>query len=177
MRILFGWHLDGPCWPETFDGLAASLDTDVVGPAGLIRLLETKLGLAGPEVSPALRIAQYLARLRAVDDGQRFFSRSLAADGWSVARMVLGWRDSLVEAGWTGAVHGGGAWRDTLAEVERAPGTLAPGQGERLRAVIAALASQRRPPLSELRLATPEELLPDVWRRLLRQLSGSKFGV
>ncbi|WP_181449413.1 hypothetical protein [Azospirillum thermophilum] len=124
MRILFGWHLDGPCWPESFDGLDASLDTDVVGPAGLIRFLETRLGLAGPESSPALRIAQYLARLRAVDDGRRFFSRSLAADGWSVARMVLGWRDSLVEAGWSGAVVGDGPRLDTLAEVERVPGDV-----------------------------------------------------
>ena len=170
MRILFGWHLDGPCWPETFDGLDASLDTDIVGPAGLIRHLETRLGLAGPEVSPALRTAQYLARLRAVDDGQRFFSRSLAADGWSVARLLLGWRDALAEAGWTGAVPGGGSRLDTLAEVERAPGVLTPGQGERLRAVAEALETLRRPPLSELRLATPEELLPEAWRRLLRRL-------
>ena len=170
MRILFGWHLDGPCWPETFAGTGASLDTDVVGPAGLVRHLETRLGLAGPEVSPALRIAQYLARLRAVDDGRCFFSRSLAADGWSVARMLLGWRDSLVEAGWTGAIPGGGPRLDALAEVERAPGALAPGQGERLHTILEALNALRRPPLPDLRLATPEELLPEAWRGLLRRL-------
>ncbi|PWC96005.1 PD-(D/E)XK nuclease family protein [Azospirillum sp. TSO5] len=181
MRILFGWHLDGPSWPETCDGTAAGLDTDIVGPAGLIRLLETRLGLGGPEVSPALRIAQYLARLRAVDDGRRFFSRSLAADGWSVARMLLGWRDALVEAGWDGGAQGGvpgdGGRLDTLAEVERAPGMLAPGPGERLRAVTAALESPRRTRLSELRLATPEELLPEPWRRLLRRLAAGGTAV
>ncbi|CBS87254.1 PD-(D/E)XK nuclease family protein [Azospirillum lipoferum] len=177
MRILFGWHLDGPSWPESLDGTAASLDTDIVGPAGLIRILETILALGGPEVSPALRIAQYLARLRAVDDGQHFYSRSLAADGWSVARMLLGWRDSLVEAGWDGSVPGGGGRLDTLAEVERAPGALAPGPGDRLRAVTAALEPPRPTCLTELRLATPEELLPEPWRRLLRRLAAGGTAV
>lgn len=180
MRVQFGWHLDGSCWPETMDGLHASLGTEVVGPTGLVGVLETRLGLSGPEVSPALRTAQYLARLRAVDDGSCFYSRSLAADGWSVAERVLGWRDALVEAGWTGDWAGGGAGGerlDTLAAVERAPGPLVPGRADRLRALIHSLSSmkgslkgRRTAPLAELRLAMPAGLLPPAWRILLDRL-------
>lgn len=169
MRVQFGWHLDGSCWPETFDGLHASLGTEVVGPAGLIGVLETRLGLSGPEMPPALRTAQYLARLRDADDGARFYSRSLAADGWSVAERILGWRDALVEAGWTG--EGAGAGRlETLAAVERAPAPLVPGRADRLRAVIDALADRPAAPVAELRLAMPAGLLPMAWRLLLDRL-------
>lgn len=76
MRVLFGWHLDGSCWPETLDGRQAALGTAVVGPRGLIGRLETRFGLSGPEAPPALRPPQYLARLRSMDDGSRFYSRS-----------------------------------------------------------------------------------------------------
>lgn len=174
MHLQFGWHLDGACWPETFDGRHAGLGTAVVGPAGMLSLLELRLGLCGPDPSPALRIAQYLARLRTVDDGDRFYSRSLAADGWSVAERVLGWRDALVEAGWT-AEHGGGARLnarlDTLAAVERAPAPLAPGRADRLRAVLDDLAEPRAAPAAEVRLATPAGLLPPPWRMLLDRLA------
>ena len=88
MRVVFGWHLDGPTFPETADGARYSLNSAVVGPAGLVDLLETSLSLDGPNVTPAIRIAQYLARLRVVEDGERFYSASLAADGWATSRPV-----------------------------------------------------------------------------------------
>lgn len=91
--------------------------------------------------------------------------------------MLLGWRDSLVEAGWNDGIPGAGGRLDALAEVERAPGALAPGPGERLRAVTAALEPPRQTRLSELRLATPEELLPEAWRRLLRRLAAGGTAV
>ncbi|WP_448190489.1 RecB family exonuclease [Azospirillum sp. sgz301742] len=168
MRVQFGWHLDGSCWPETFDGRHASLGTAVAGPAGLLTILETRLGLSGPDAWPALRTAQYLARLRQADDGARFYSRSLAADGWSVAGRLLAWRDALVEAGWNGS--GGGSRLDTLAAVERAPVPLAPGRADRLRAVLDALAGPCAAPIAELRLATPAALLRPPWRALLDRL-------
>ncbi|PWC35930.1 PD-(D/E)XK nuclease family protein [Azospirillum sp. TSO35-2] len=173
MRVQFGWHLDGSCWPETIDGLHAGLGTQVAGPAGLLGILETRLGLSGPEVPPALRTAQYLSRLRAADDGTRFYSRSLAADGWSVAEQILGWRDALVEAGWTGHGPGGNglARLDTLAAVERVPVALAAGRADRLRAVLDALAALPAAPIAELRLATPVGHLPAAWRLLLDRLA------
>lgn len=175
MRVQFGWHLDGPHWPETIDGAQANLGDVVVGPAGLLGVLEIRLGLTGPEAPPALRIAQYLVRLRAADDGNRFYSRPLAADGWSVARVILEWRDALVEAGWSGAVLGGGERLDALAVVERVPAPLAPGRADRLRAVLAALAGEGgevvTAPAAELRLATPADLLPAAWQRLIGRLA------
>lgn len=61
--------------------------------------------------------------------------------------------------------------------MERAPGALAPGPGERLRAVTAALEPSRQTRLSELRFATPEELLPEARRRLLRRLAAGGTAV
>ena len=72
MHVVFGWHLDGPTFPETADGELFSLNSAVVGPMGMVDLIETSLGLDGPSVTPALRIAQYHARLRAAEDGARF---------------------------------------------------------------------------------------------------------
>lgn len=174
MRIQFGWHLDGARWPETPDGGICGLGDAVVGPQGLLGLLESVMGLGGPDAPQVLRVAQFLARLRAVDDGARFFSASLAADGWSVAALILCWRDALVEAGWTGADPAGGERLSTLAAVERADGPLAPGRADRLRALLDALAGLPPVlPVSELRLATPAGLLPPGWRLLLDWLAAA----
>ncbi|PGH57161.1 hypothetical protein CRT60_11825 [Azospirillum palustre] len=178
MRVQFGWHLDGAHWPETLDGAIHGLGDAVVGPEGLLGLLESCLGLGRPDVPPVLRVAQFLARLRAVDDGARFFSASLAADGWAVAALILGWRDALVEAGWSGEDPNGGERLSTLATAERsAAGPLAPGRADRLRALLDELAGllPQPPalPISELRLATPAGLLPPGWRLLLERLAGA----
>ncbi|WP_042696609.1 hypothetical protein [Azospirillum sp. B506] len=171
MRIQFGWHLDGARWPETLDGGTCGLGDVVVGPEGLLGLLESCLGLGGPDTPQVLRVAQFLARLRTVDDGARFFSASLAADGWAVAALILGWRDALVEAGWTGEISDGGERLSTLAAVERAAGPLAPGRADRLRALLDDLAGLPTLPITELRLATPAGLLPPGWRLLLERLA------
>ena len=108
MKIVFGWHLDGPTCPETPGGEAHAVDEAVVGPLGLLHLLEGQLGRSGPAAPAALRIAQFLARLRAIDDGDRFFSDSFTADAWATARLILSWRDALITArlvariGWLG---------------------------------------------------------------------------
>ncbi|MBP2230402.1 RecB family exonuclease [Azospirillum agricola] len=173
MRIQFGWHLDGARWPETLDGGSCGLDDAVVGPEGLVGLLESCLGLGRPDAPHVLRVAQFLARLRAVDDGARFFSASLAADGWAVAALILGWRDALVEAGWTGENPGGGERLSTLAAVERAAGPLIPGRADRLRALLDELAALPTLPIAELRLATPAGLLPPGWRLMLDRLAAA----
>lgn len=173
MRIQFGWHLDGARWPETLDGGTCGLGDAVVGPEGLVGLLESCLGLGGPDAPQVLRVAQFLARLRAVDDGARFFSASLAADGWAVAALILGWRDALVEAGWTGEIANGGERLSTLAAAERTAGALAPGRADRLRALLDELAALPALPITELRLATPEGLLPPGWRLLLERLAAA----
>ncbi len=173
MKIVFGWHLDGPTWPETPDGRRFALDAAVVGPLGLLDLLETRLGVNGPGRPAALRIAQYLSRLRSTDDGRAFFSRSLAADGWATARLLLGWRDELVAGGW---VPQSGPWtgdrinRIALAET-RDDEPLTAGVPDR---VLSVMSSIRAPaPIEELSLIDRPEHLPLVWRRLIDALAAA----
>jgi len=63
MQIVFGWKLDGPSYPLTAIGSESAIGQPVVGPNGLLNLLETPLGLAGPSLPAAVRIARYLGGL------------------------------------------------------------------------------------------------------------------
>ena len=170
VKIVFGWHLDGPTCPETPGGEAHALDEAVVGPLGLLQLLEDQLGRSGPGAPAALRIAQFLARLRAIDDGSRFYSQSFAADAWGTARLLLSWRDALIAAGWS---PGLASWKSprlaalALAEThEQLP--CAPGVPDRVRALAPHI---RNPsPIAELQLVDRPERLPLAWRRLLDAL-------
>jgi hypothetical protein len=79
---------------------SASFGAPVVGPAGLVTLLEAELGLGDPPSSVLDRVVAWQAKREAADGSERFWTRSLAADAWATARLLLGWRDDLVAAGW-----------------------------------------------------------------------------
>jgi hypothetical protein len=79
---------------------SASFGAPVVGPAGLVTLLEAELGLGDPPSSVLDRVVAWRAKREAADGSERFWTRSLAADAWATARLLLGWRDDLVAAGW-----------------------------------------------------------------------------
>src|SRR4051794_8379784 len=99
MDVIFGLWADGGAWPDHGGASTGALGAPVVGPAGFTDLLETALGLSGPPDTHVIRIAAWQARLEAADDGNRFWSASLAVDPWSTARVLLDWRDHLIEAG------------------------------------------------------------------------------
>lgn len=171
MDAAFGWHLDGPAYPAPACGGDAGLNTPVVGPQGLLSLLETRLGLGGPPSAPAVRIAQYHARLASIDDGSRFFSVSFRRDGWATARTLLSWRDSLFLAGWDGgAISDGGGRLDDFAALEASGLPLAPSIGERLTQVLNALAEGGLARVERLRLVTQTALLPARWVMLIEAL-------
>ncbi len=177
MKIVFGWHLDGPTCPETPGGGAFSMDAAVVGPSGLLNLIETRLGVNGPAAPPARRIAQYLARLRAIDDGHRFFSRSFAADAWATARLLLSWRDALAAGGGSPASR---SWRserlDVLARAEALEDpALAPGLPDRAFSILTRIHAAN--PIDELTLVDDPKRLPWVWRRLIETLAASGTSV
>ena len=135
MHIVFGWELDGHSYPPTATGCVAAIGQPVVGPTGLLNLLEVSLGLAGPTMPAAVRIARYQGRLRVLDDGRQFYSQSFARDAWATAKQILAWRDELCAAGWTGApIVGGGPRLHALAEIEMASAqTLGKNIGEDFR--------------------------------------------
>jgi len=170
MQVVFGWHLDGPTFPETIDGSEFSLNSAVVGAAGLIDLLEGRLGLTGPQVRPALRIAQYLARLRAIEDGSQFYSGSLDADNWATSRLLLGWRDGLIAAGWVPEKTNWSSERlATLAAAENLDALpLELGHADRLKLVVARI--QAPSPIESLTLVDTLDLLPPSWVQLINAL-------
>lgn len=172
MHIVFGWKLDGPCHPQTATGAAAAIGEPVVGPNGLLGLLESALGLVAPNTPAAVRIARYQGRLRSLDDGSRFYSRSFARDAWATAKQILAWRDELYASDWKGQrIESAGARLETMASLEMAEGQpLGNSTGERLHTVLEVLATGRAVPIETIDVVTPEEQLPLMWQRLLARL-------
>jgi ATP-dependent helicase/nuclease subunit B len=140
----------------------------VVGPAGLIEILETQLGLTGPRASDAARIATYASKARCalLSDQERFFASSFSKDPWATSRLLLGWRDQLVAGGWSFGAAKSGRLTD-LAAIEREGLVLPRGMSDRLRELLIEL--ECKPGLDIESLLLLEELsdLPPQWRRLV----------
>jgi RecB family exonuclease len=137
----------------------------------LLAFLESALGLGGPTVTPAARIAAWRTLLDAAG-GNRFWERSFAADPFSTARLLLGWRDGLVEAGWTATALSAPPPR--LADLAAAELTELPvpaGLADRLVKVIASL--RDGPIIGRIELIEPRALLPRGLTRLLVALEAS----
>ena len=100
MDIVFGLRSDGGGFPDHGGEGDSALGAPVVGPNGLLEILETARGLGAPATANVVRIAAFQAALESLKDSPRFWSRSLEVDGWATARTLLGWRDELIEAGW-----------------------------------------------------------------------------
>lgn len=173
MHIIFGFELDTGSYPDSLGDAEARQGVVVLGPAGLIGLLETQLGLSGVRVHQAVRIGQYLRRLRAAEDGKFFYSRSLQADPWSTAKHVLTWRDELVLSGWQGVLPKNPPRRlEELAIVENSQHIeLAPGLGDRLAKIFSALESGKQLSIRSIELIEPLGLLPYMWDKLLSSLA------
>src|ERR1700733_3615911 len=148
MELFFGIAADGRTYPDA-SAPPGAVDFAVVGPAGLTDTLEVQLGIAGPAVPRSVRIAAYVAKIRAAGVVARFWSDSFSKDPWSTATMLLSLRDELVAGGWSfGPV---GVKRiDDLAEVEIQGAPLPRGLADRVAALIPALSS--RPGLRLVRL-------------------------
>lgn len=171
MKLWVSIDGDGPCWPDVPGGGIGAVDADHVGLAGLTSALEIRLGLAGPKIEPALRIAAWAAKMRASLNTQpeTFFARSFAVDPWAAAARVLSMRDALVTDGWTGRAVGLPRI-DALAAVEAVGAPLPLGLPDRLAALRAALDDVAHLPDLELVLTEPINLQPPAWNALIDQL-------
>lgn len=171
MRVVFGWGLDGLCFPERLGGERASLGDEIVGPMGLVSLFETRLGLRRANVVRAKRVVDYLALLRRADgDGGKFYSASLRADAWATADYLLGLRDELVASGWRKEKIEKCEKVAQLADVEQGAGVAA-GFGERLQGVIEQIGNSGggaggKPVVDEVVVIGEKEMYPALWRRL-----------
>ncbi len=143
----------------------------VTGPLGLLRLLETQLGIPDHETAFTTRLIQYLGCIDRLDCDTAFYRDSWAADPFSTARTLLQWRDAWYEAGWDGHFSGDAPARlaDMAAIETLAREAVDPGVGQRLQRVIALLADNPVA-VSDLQLRDPPADFPWLWRRLLEVL-------
>lgn len=177
MDIIFGLCADGGAFPNHGGGRSGALGAPVVGPNGLVDILETILGLSQPPSAHVVRIAAWQAALASIDRGQRYWSKSFAVDAWSSASALLDWRDMLVDAGW----DPGHAWPDgriaDLAAAELAAADCSPGLADRIRAVAASITPSITRSIRRIRLIDAHALHPCGWRHLLARLDAQGVGI
>ena len=132
MHITFGMFMDGAEWSSK----TASLNEITCGPSGLLALLEGRLGLDGIHPTAAERISQYQQKISAVNP--KWCQASFELDAWSTTTQLLSWRDELIMAGWDGK-SGLSERLKALASIEACNLPFSPGEGDRLKNVLAAL--------------------------------------
>ena len=163
MHVRFGLHGDG------LDLAPANTTVGeiLVGPRGLLRLLESDLGIASISAHPAEEVALYRECLAACDHLTRFYHASFAVDPVSTARTLLDWRRQWYLHGWDGAFAGHVAPRlADMAAVETLAGERVPlCQGQRLRRILTLLDTQRTQ-IERFELLDHADDLPAMWRRL-----------
>lgn len=169
MDIVFGMWADGGASPDHGGAARGALGQPVVGPIGLVDILETVLGLGGPQAAHVVRIAAFQATLDALD-GAYFWSRSFEMDPWATARTLLSWRDELVGLGWRCESVWTGARLTDLATASSAASTVPPGLPDRLVALLDCLDKTAVSPITRLRLIDPVELHPSPIRRIVERL-------
>ena len=175
MDIVFGLWADGGASPDHGGDGAGAVGAPVVGPNGLLDILEMRYGLSAPPSALIVRIAAWQAALEAADDRQRFWSKSLEVDAWSTARTLLTWRDQLISAGWRSEHAWSGKRLADLAAAEKAASELPDGLADRLVRISAALDHSITQAVRRVRLMTARALHASEWNRLFDRLE--KFGV
>ena len=175
MDVVFGLWTDSAASPDHGGEGNGALGAPVVGPSGLLEILETARGLGSPSTANVIRIAAFQSALERMGDRPRFWSRSSAVDAWATARTVLRWRDELIDAGWVGAEWPGKGPSSAvrlkdLAEADEAASDVAPGIADRAAALVADLASRPVLPIRRIRLIDPREVHSAGWRRLLDRI-------
>ncbi|UKA55482.1 PD-(D/E)XK nuclease family protein [Arthrobacter sp. FW305-BF8] len=171
MNVLFGLYLDRAPWTYR----DSALGTVRLGPLGLVQLLQTRLGLTGPDARHSTRIRQYMARLAEQDTPQAWFHGSFSVDPWSTAIDLLDIRDELVVNGWTGlAPDGSTAKLQALAALEQSllPLDLAFADYplELIRELEGEPTSHWPLGIVQLELQHPRSSFPAIWSRLIDAL-------
>lgn len=165
------------CDPDLDAGLGAPL----FDASAWLLDLELRLGVAPPAVTREEREVAYARTARSALERDRslFFARSFDADPIGTTAALLALRDSLVEAGWTGAsLDAAGPRARAIAELEvDAPLEVRTGSEDRVARVATLLERTRGRPYDAIELCEDEALWAEVWRRLIRALRAAGTGV
>ena len=169
MHVRFGLHGDGLDLPA----VDATVGEATVGPRGLLRLLESDLGIAPVLAHPAEEVALYRECLADRDHRTRFYHCSLRVDPVGTARTLLDWRRQWYLHGWDGTFPEQASARlADMAEVESvAAGRVAPCAGQRLRRILQLL-NEQRTQIRALELLDHLDELPLLWRQIAKRLGG-----
>lgn len=166
VEITFGMALDGAKWA---DG-TASIGKMTCGPMGMLKFLETRLGLGGVEVIQAERISAYLEKARAVYgyEPNAWGAESFGKDEWTTAKRLLALRDELIGAGWDGK-QGGSDRLDLLAKIEAAGSPTLPGLSDRVKQAVQACSREQ---MVGVTITVVDDLAkyPHHWRELFSKL-------
>jgi RecB family exonuclease len=173
MDIVFGLWADGGAAPDHGGTGQGASGAPVVGPAGLLDILETCYGLSAPANSHIVRIAAWQAAIEAANSPQRFWHRSLAVDGWATARKLLPWRDQLVAIGWCPDRPWSSSRLTDLAAAETAAREGSDGVADRMVRVAGAVDESVRRMVRRVRLIDPRAYQPAGWRKILDNLEAN----
>jgi len=172
MRIVLGGDLGDGGFPGPLGdraGAGAALDQAWVDVAGLVAVLEVRLGIAMRDPPGEAERAAALARaLR--DAGPAPWSRSLEVDPLATARAVLRLKDALTLAGVDDDVDAS-RLPPRLAAVHRLARGALPGIPERLLACLRALRDGGRARIERIELVDAMDVLPLAARRLCDALA------
>ena len=164
LKIVFDPDFDSGAWPGPLHGRDAVAGETLVGPLGLLSLMETQLGLPGSRVSETERAAALIPILR---DNHGFWSESLEVDPLGTARRLLSDADSLRMGGWQDE-----ALTPRLNPLQHVTSQASPGVPHRLRAALDVLS--RRPfddgDIESITTYEPTEALPSLWRQVFAAL-------
>lgn len=185
MKIHYRDHFDGTRPALMPEREIAETGIFYLGPEGLIRYLEQRLGIVPEDCTRAERMYAYLDSLREYTGPgkeETFFSRSFEADPFGTARDLLSKRDELALAGWDFSYSDDLPRRlRDLAAVEQV--SLVPaGFPDRLRSVMEELKTLPADSCGELLAldsiaASEKELLPEWTARLFDLLAGKGIEV
>lgn len=172
MDIVFGLGVDEGGFPAHGGSGAGAVGAPVVGPNGLLEILETACGMGAPPVAKVVRIASFQAALESLEGTERFWSRSLAVDAWTTAHTLMNWRDELVDAGWSVDHEWTSPRLNDLAAAESASSNIGAGLADRVAGISAALVGRPDLPIRRIRLIDVRALHSVGWRGLLHGIEG-----
>lgn len=143
------------------------------GKSALLGELELRAGLTCAEVEHSERVIAYMdAMLEAQGEGSLFYSESFRLDDYGTAELMLGWRDSLVKAGWDGKLVGESEKIKVLSLIESR--FDCPGLADRWRSIIAVAAE--RPilkPTDRIEVQCAEDNLEPALRKLFDSINSN----
>ena len=173
MHVYFGLGLDGrACLPGITES-EATFGKSIVGPLGMLHLLETAAGTVGPEIRDIQRMLNYLRALQAVNSPARFFHASLKTDPLAVARHLLNVRDELKMSGWNGNAVSQNQRLHDFAAIESAAKEIS-GIPDRLVRAIERFKECDTTSLASVDLVDSLEHFPELWRQAIELLKAKK---